>query len=112
MTVNEESIGNSGLTVANVTVIGTNAAAFSVVNQCAGVGVPPGSSCGLVVTFTPVVLGSNTAQLVVFGNATNSPQVVTLTGAGAHTAPPVPFNPAQLTFRNQPLGSTSAVLSV
>src|SRR5262249_25879981 len=106
LTVNVLSVGDSVLTVTNVALIGTNAAAFSVVNSC-GV-VPPGSSCGLTVVFTPVVLGSNTAQLVVFGNATNSPQVVNLTGVGANTAPSAGVTPSSLSFGNQPLNTTSS----
>ena len=51
LTVNVLSQGDSALSNVTFTVIGTNAGAFSVVNNCAGQVVPPGSSCGLTVTF-------------------------------------------------------------
>src|SRR5207237_4718012 len=57
LTVNVLSVGDSVLTVTNVTIIGTNAAAFSVTNNaCLGSDVPPGSSCGIGIIFRPVVL--------------------------------------------------------
>src|SRR5207245_5630070 len=93
------------LSITNVVLIGTNAADFAVTaNSCAGSAVPPGSSCGVTITFTPSALGNRTAQLVVFGNATNSPQVVSLTGVGANTAPSIRLVPETVHFGSQPIG--------
>src|SRR5258706_11468667 len=108
LTVNVQSVGDSVLSNVTFTVIGTNAGAFSVVNNCAGQVVPPGSWCGLTVTFTPTVLGNNTAQLVVFSTETNSPQTNNLTGVGAVTAPTAIVAPTSLSFGNQSLNTTSS----
>src|SRR5258706_14014384 len=112
LTVNVQSVGDSVLSNVTFTVIGTNAGAFSVVNNCAGQVVPPGSSCGLTVTFTPTVLGSNTAQLVVFSTATNSPQPNNLTGFGVVAAPTAIVTPTSLSFGNQPIGTAGTNLSL
>src|SRR5439155_13869557 len=60
--LNVQSKGDAALTVTNVQIVGANAGSFAVVNQCAGQSVAPGDSCGLVVRFTPTVLGTNTAR--------------------------------------------------
>src|SRR5207249_212327 len=59
--------------------------------------------------FTPNALGSRTAQLLVFGNATNSSQIVSLTGVGANTAPSIQFNPTSLSFGDGVVGRTGTV---
>ena len=41
-----------------------------------------GGSCTITVTFTPAVVGTRTATLVIVDNAINSPQMVPLSGTG------------------------------
>ncbi|HEY1656959.1 MAG TPA: Ig-like domain-containing protein [Candidatus Sulfotelmatobacter sp.] len=68
-----------------------------------------GKSCLMKVSFTPSVLGSRRATLTVTDNVTNSPQTSTLTGTGVG---PVTVSPATLNFASQPVGTTSAPVSV
>ena len=54
---------------------------FAQTNNC-GNAVAAGANCALNVTFTPSASGNRTGQVQVFDDASNSPQVVTLSGAG------------------------------
>jgi hypothetical protein len=77
--------GISSLTIAGITIIGTNSADFSETNTC-----PPtlgaGLNCTISVTFKPTAPASRTASLQISDNAPNSPQLVSLTGIGGGTA--------------------------
>jgi hypothetical protein len=74
--------GNATLTITGVTVSGPNASDFSLQNQCRAF-LATGMSCGMLVSFTPTAAGSRTATLNLATNAGSTPQLVTLTGAGA-----------------------------
>ena len=67
------------------------------------------ASCSITVTFTPTVLGAETAALTVTDNASTSPQSLALTGTGVA---PVTLTPATLAFGNQAQGTTSAAKTV
>jgi hypothetical protein len=65
----------------------------------------PGSKCEIAITFTPTGLGVLPGTLTVTDNAHNSPQLVTLTGAGVHGA--LAIAPRTLAFGNEPNGKPS-----
>jgi hypothetical protein len=54
---------------------------FAQTNTC-GTSLAAGASCTISVTFTPTATGSRTGTLTVSDDASNSPQSVSLTGAG------------------------------
>lgn len=61
-------------------------------------------NCKVSVTYTPTVLGLESATLNVFDNAPGSPQTVPMSGTGvAQTV----VTPTSLTFRKQKVGTTS-----
>jgi hypothetical protein len=65
-----------------ITFSGTNAADFSYVDGCTG-GVPAsGGTCPDTITFTPSVLGSESATALVVDNSPDLPQTLTLSGTG------------------------------
>jgi len=68
-----------------------------------------GLSCSINVSFQPSALGPRTATLTVTDSASNSPQSVSLTGAGLV---PVMVSPASLTFASLAVGTTSAAQTV
>ena len=72
----------------------------------------PGSSCLITVTFSPQLAGVRNASLSVSNNAAGSPQLVSLTGTGVATTPPLNFSPVKLSWGNQALGSSSAAKKV
>ena len=61
--------------------------------------------CTISVTFTPTETGTRTGKLSVSDNASNSPQVVALSGTGIA---PATLTPASATYATQAVGTTSA----
>ena len=74
--VSLKNTGGSELTISNISISGDFAIAT---NHCAN-GVKPGTHCNVYVTFTPSGLGKETGTLAFVDNASNSPQIVSLTG--------------------------------
>ncbi|HEX2713099.1 MAG TPA: choice-of-anchor D domain-containing protein, partial [Candidatus Acidoferrales bacterium] len=72
--------------------------------------IPAGGSCNLRGSFKPAATGARSATVTVTSNATNSPTVLSLQGTGI--APATTFNPANVPFGNQAVGSTSAATHV
>ncbi|HMD36440.1 MAG TPA: choice-of-anchor D domain-containing protein, partial [Vicinamibacterales bacterium] len=75
--VSMTNVGADPLIVANISVSGD----FAQVNSC-GSTVAPGSTCSIVVTFTPTLAGSRTGTLSIVDNAAGAPHSVSLTGTG------------------------------
>ena len=103
--------GNAALSIAGIAVTGANAAAFAETNTC-GVSVAAGSSCTIMVTFTPSFAGSYSAAVSITDNAPGNPQAVNLTGTGVGTAAVASLSTANLTFGSQSLNTTSAPLPI
>ena len=85
-TITITNTGSYALSIAGVTVGGTNAADFSQTNNCSTVA--PSASCSVSVAFTPSIPGAETASVAIADNAVGSPQTISLTGTGI-----IPGNP-------------------
>jgi hypothetical protein len=72
----------------------------------------PGATCTITPTFTPNTVGNLTGNISVFDSATNSPQVVTLSGTATPATTTVTASPTNLTFMPTAVGATSAFQSV
>jgi hypothetical protein len=74
--------GNATLTISNVTITGTNSADYSQTNTCTSLA--PGAKCVITVTFTPSILGPESAFVMITdnANASGSPHDIFLVGAG------------------------------
>jgi uncharacterized protein (TIGR03437 family) len=72
--------GTSSLAITNVQLTGANASDFSFSHNCPG-SLDPGSSCSVLITYTPTSNGVRTASLSISSSASSSPQTVPLTGA-------------------------------
>ena len=83
------NIGNTGLGVDNVSVLGILQQAilydFAQTNNCVG-NLGPGASCTVSVTFTPVTTGVIRGNLRIAHSEADSPRLVTLRGTGFATA--------------------------
>jgi hypothetical protein len=90
------------LSITSITATGP----FSQTNNCP-TSLNTNASCAINVTFTPTTAGAASGSISVADNASNSPQVVSLSGTG--TAPPVTLSPASLNFPNTVVGTNSAV---
>jgi len=88
--------GNSLLTVSNVAITGTNAADFTQTNTCSSV--QPGAQCSITVTFTPSIVGPETANVMLTDDAVGSPHNMFIIGVGlAQTVLTWP-QPAPITY--------------
>jgi hypothetical protein len=76
-----KNTGNSTLTIGSIAISGTNAADFAQTNNCPS-SLAPGAQCNISVKFAPTSAGMRTASLNVSDNASNSPQMTSLTGTG------------------------------
>ena len=113
-TVTLSNSGSLPLRISNITITGTNAADFAQTNTCpSGANtLAAGSSCTISLTFTPGTLGTRSASLTLTDNATDSPQSVALTGAGAIATPLVNLSPTSVSFGNQNVGTSSSTQAV
>ncbi len=84
-TVTLTSTGTTSLSIASITITGTNTPDFHETNPCPAT-LAPAAKCTISLTYTPTILGAETASLSVTDNASNSPQMVALTGTGAAPA--------------------------
>jgi hypothetical protein len=75
------TVNNPGPLAAEITRL-ESSGDFAETNNC-GASVPANSSCTVNVTFTPSTSGSRTGTLTITDNATDSPQVISLTGTGS-----------------------------
>jgi hypothetical protein len=100
-TINLKNSGTARLAIASIV---PSVSDYVVSGGTCGISVAPGTSCTILVTFTPSVLGQRTAQLLINDNAATSPQKLTLTGAGAAATP---TSATYLTFVNTAIGTSS-----
>jgi hypothetical protein len=98
----------SALTINNIFGGGADPGDFRQTNNC-GSGLAAGASCTINVTFAPMAVGTRSSTLNVSDNATNSPQVVTLSGTG--TAP-VTLSSTSLNFGTVFVGSNKSASPV
>lgn len=76
---------------------------YSETDTC-GTNLAPSSSCTIFVTFAPTVAGTVSGAITISDNASNSLQVVSLSGTGLT---PVTLSPATLSFGTVPVGTKS-----
>jgi two-component sensor histidine kinase len=101
-TVTLTNTGNAALSIAGITVTGTNASDFAQTNTC-GSSVAAAANCTITVTFKPSASGSRTASVSITDNASGSPQTASLSGTG--TAGVVSLSATSLAFGTQPVGT-------
>jgi hypothetical protein len=98
----------SALTINSIFGGGTNPGDFRQTNNC-GSGLAQGASCTINLTFIPTAIGTRSATLSVSDNATNSPQMVVLSGTG--TAP-VTLSSTSLNFGTVLIGGNRSAAPV
>lgn len=89
-TITLTNTGSATLNITNIALTGTNAASFGIVNNLCGSTLGAGLNCTIQVTFTPTVVGANTANLTFTTNAATSPDNVSLSGTGIYPFAAVP----------------------
>jgi hypothetical protein len=74
--------GNATLTVSDIQITGTNLPDYIQTNTCKSASLAPGQKCVITVTFTPSLVGPETAYATITDNAVGSPHNIYLTGVG------------------------------
>jgi hypothetical protein len=77
---------STALTITSVGLTGPNAADFAAGSAC-GASLAANSSCLISVTFTPTIVGAESAMLSIVDSDSTSPQTVALSGTGAAALP-------------------------
>ena len=103
-----KNVSGSAVTINTFPASGNYSATGSGATPCGGL-LNAGSSCTFTVTFSPALTGTVPGAITVTDNATDSPQVLGLTGNGIQL---VTLAPSSLTFAAQRLGTTSGVQTV
>jgi hypothetical protein len=106
------NLTGSSLTITKVSIAGTHATDFAPGTSTCGVTVAAGATCSLAVTFTPSIVGAETATLTVADSDPSGPQTVTLNGTGTPPPSPVFLTPATVNFGNQGLNTKSTAQTV
>jgi trimeric autotransporter adhesin len=108
-TLTLSNTGNAPLTIADLTVGGTNASDFSQTHNCpVGSSLPAGSTCAISVRFVATAAGTRVASLVLASNAPGSPGA-DLKGTGVvQAAALAQVGPTAILFRKTRIGRTSS----
>jgi len=108
-TITVSNSGTGSLTISNISITGTNAAAFAQTNTC-GAPLLAGGTCTVNVTFTPSAAGAFSAAVSFTTNGSSNPSVA-LSGTGAQAT--LTTNPAtSLSFGNAPVGQATPAQNV
>lgn len=100
------TVKNAGSTSTTISI--TSSGNFGQTNNC-GTSLAAGASCTITSTFSPTAVGSVTGAITVSDTATNSPQLVSLTGTAVS---PVTLSPGTLPFGSAAVGTTTAAQTV
>jgi hypothetical protein len=101
-TVTLTNTGNLTLNISSITISGDFALKPS--TKPCGSTVAVGANCKISATFTPTQLGTRTGNITITDNASNSPQMVPLSGKGIA---PATLTPANAKYTSQTVGTTS-----
>jgi hypothetical protein len=99
------TVKNTGTASTTISIASTGD--FAQTNTCLTT-LNAGANCMVNVTFSPTAAGTRTGTISITDTASNSPQIVNLSGTGTSTVVTVTASPASLTFTSQAVGSTSA----
>jgi hypothetical protein len=107
------SNGGQALSLNSLAITGANAGDFAITSStCQAPGVlQPGSSCSVLLNFTPSAAGSRSAALTITDNASPPTESAQLSGTGLAPAPAVTLIPDSLDFGTVTQG-TSTPLSI
>jgi len=98
------TVSNSGTALLRVSAITVKGSFTTSADTCTGTVQTMGKKCEVSITFTPTTFGTLSGTLIVADNASNSPQLVPLSGTSVE---PAILTPVKATYAAQVLGSTS-----
>ncbi|HET9406602.1 MAG TPA: choice-of-anchor D domain-containing protein [Candidatus Sulfotelmatobacter sp.] len=101
--------GTASLNISSIKMTGADPTQFAGTTSCTTT-LAAGANCSIKVQFKPTIGGPQTAAVTIVDSASNSPQVLSLSGSAA--GPGALFSPTSLTFSAQTVGTTSAIKTV
>ena len=101
---------SSALPIGSITLTGADASSFDFTNSC-GTSLAAKTSCIIHGHFAPMAAGALKAAITITDDASNSPQVITLSGTGVGV-PVVSLSATSLSFGTVKMGATSPSQSV
>jgi hypothetical protein len=108
-TITLTNASNTPLTISSISISGTHSAVFAQTNTCPST-LNAGANCAITVTYTPSLVGSDSATLTVMDSGAPNTQTVALTGNSI--GPIVKLSNLTLSFGNQVVGTVSAAQTV
>lgn len=110
-TITVSNTGSVSLSIASLSLTGSDPGDFTEVDTCAGQTLPAGATCAIHVAFAPSQQGARTATLNLFANVSGGQLQAALSGTAVAPAA-VTLQPSALGFSQQQTGTTSAPQSV
>lgn len=105
------SVGPDSVLIGQASVSGLNAADFAITGDtCSNQSIAVNATCTVSITFTPADTGARNASLAITDNGRFAHDPVSLTGKGTPIPPTTAqasFNPSQLAFGDQLVGTSS-----
>jgi hypothetical protein len=113
LTVTISSIGGQALSLNSTAITGMNSSDFSITgDSChAPTVLQFGTSCSVLISFTPSVAGARSAAFTITDNGSPATESASLSGTGLAPAPAVTLTPGSLDFGTVTQG-TSTLLSI
>ncbi|MFY9843998.1 MAG: choice-of-anchor D domain-containing protein [Terriglobales bacterium] len=112
LSVTVTNSSTSKLSITGLTASGNYSAVGSAVggNPACGGSLAAGAACGMTLTFSPSINGTNKGAVAIANSSAVNPQVYDISGSAVF---PLVFSPSSLSFKTpQPAGSTSAAQTV
>ena len=106
--VQKVKVSNSGTAVLTINTVSASGD-FNETDNCAGRSIQPSSFCTVNAQFEPSVSGTIGGAITITDTASNSPQIINLSGTGVD---PVTVTPVSLSFGTITVGQTSASKTV
>ncbi len=100
------NLGKTAITITSIAVGGTDPADFTETNTC-GSSLAANSSCTITVTFTPLAIGTLTANVTITDSDVTSPQKLILTGTGAPANVSYTVLPTSIAYPSENVGLQS-----
>lgn len=102
--------GSTALSINSIAITGADPADFRIYSTTCGSSLAAGASCSANIVFAPTTTGTRTGSLSFSDSATNSPEIVALSGsAPGGSSGSVAISPTSLSFGSVNVGSTSAI---
>ena len=110
-TINFKNNQSTAVGISEITFTGTNQGDFSQIGGTCGTSLAAKGSCSILVTFTPSLLGAESATLSVTSNAEPPYNLLTSTLSGAGIAQAA-VSPTSINYGKQKVGTTSSARNV